>query len=119
MNSNLKIELLIVFQELYSKIWNTLVNIIGETSTIVLFKCSMKSVSDNFAFLDTCSISDAGICLDLDTNHITVKELRNGLISWVDNFVSLITEMTGDIITKKIEPMITEFKESDGCVLIQ
>lgn len=101
------------FEELLGYFWTYLAGVIGDTTTMIIFQSAIRDATTTYSFFEYAQVSEAGIKLMLpsaDIDAIEWDHLRDGLLAMLENCLSLVTELTGNILVSKLEPMVAEFK---------
>jgi len=97
LNSDVKI-----YKETLKQIWDKVVIVLGPMTTAVIFKKVIYKTQTNYSFLKQLKIGEEGI--NFDSIKIKNKEeLQQGFKILIDNLFELLTNLTGDILTKQIK----------------
>ena len=111
--SNVHPEILSIFEELLARLWARMVNLIGLSTTVAMFRSARIEAVREYPFLRGIEISQTGIDLQglrLQLSDISYPALRSGLICFTDEILAIITDLTGHILTRKVKPMIQDFR---------
>lgn len=103
-----------IFAELLERLWERLNSLIGETATAAIFRSAVVEASRDRVWLEDVTIADGGISLDqLDDSLETIDRaaLRAGLLALTDNVMTLLIDLTGEILLRKVEPLVEQFKQ--------
>lgn len=106
-------EILSLFGDFFQKLWERLASMIGETATAAICRSAVVEAAREHAFLSDVEIGDAGIVLDRlreDPESPGRAELEGGLLVFVDAVMGLIIDLTGNILVRKVEPLVEQFR---------
>jgi hypothetical protein len=109
-----KREIVNVFRELLERLWERLASLIGETATAAIFQSARREVARDYPFLNRVDIDESGVRLNhlqQDLSALERTTLRGGLLALSDGVVALLTDLTGDILVRKVQPLVQQFKQ--------
>lgn len=114
MAETVKQEVLEIFSELLTRLWERLVGLIGETATVAVFRSALLETSRDYPLVKGIRIENTGVYLedlkkDLESPEHT--EVRPGLLSLTDNVMALLIDLTGGILLSKVEPIVEQYKQ--------
>lgn len=95
------------------RLWERMVNLIGLSTTVAMFRSALIEAVREYPFLRGIEISQTGIDLQglrLQLSNISYPPLRSGLICFTDEILAIITDLTGHILTRKVKPLIQDFR---------
>jgi len=109
-----KQETLEIFRELLERLWERIVGLIGETASVAIFRSALLEASRDHALLQQIDIDPHGIRLDRLQQTLDALErssIRAGLLAFTDNVMTLLIDLTGGILLRKVEPLLEQFKQ--------
>lgn len=107
-------EVLEIFGELLTRLWERLVSLIGETATVAVFRSALLETSRNHPLLKEIEIDNNGLHLERLKKNLESPEhfeVRAGLLGLTDNVMALLIDLTGGILLSKVEPLIQQYKQ--------
>lgn len=114
MAGEVKQEIVDIFRELLERLWERLASLIGENSTAAIFRSALLEASRNYPFLQGINVGSAGIRMERLREDLAAQEravLRAGLLTFTDSVVALLTDLTGNILVRKVAPLVQHFHE--------
>jgi hypothetical protein len=107
-------ELLPRFEELMQKTWTNLSAFIGDKATGAVLENARKKTAKQYAQFEKLKIVAGGVDVEeirKDPGH--AKDLNLGIIDFFQNIIDLLVELTGDVLTSRIKPLLSEFGPSE------
>ena len=108
-------EIVLIFTELLQRLWDRLVALVGEAGTAAMFYSALRDAAGEHPFLKHIEVSEDEIRLEgLRENLASLDRttLRRAFLAYIDGIVALLIDLTGDILVRKVQPLITEFHEA-------
>jgi len=112
-----KRQVIAIFEELLTHLWGHLVGVIGTPTTNLIFHSALRETLTTYSFLEVVTIRDDGVQISLsdpELDSVAWHTLRGGLLAFVDSGIDLLTDLTGNILASKLEPMVHGFKSKVG-----
>ncbi|GAC1462414.1 MAG: hypothetical protein NVS2B14_03210 [Chamaesiphon sp.] len=109
-----KQETLEIFGELLDRLWERLILLIGETATVAVFHSALLEASREHPLLQEIDIENSGIGLNRFKETLDALDrnaLRKGLLAFTDSVMALVIDLTGQILSRKMEPLVQQFKQ--------
>ena len=109
-----KQEIVDIFRELLERLWARLASLVGETATMAIFRSALWETTGPYAFLKGTKVSENGLRLDCLQENLAALDratIRAGLLAFIDSIVALITDLTGDILVRKVQPLVEQFNQ--------
>lgn len=109
-----KQETLEIFGELLERLWERVIGLIGETATIAVFRSALNEASRDHPLLKEINIDSSGISLDRLKNTLEALDrtaLRTAMLAFTENVMALLIDLTGEILLRKVEPIVEQFKQ--------
>ena len=109
-----KEEVVIIFRELLERLWNHLAGLIGETAVVAIFRSAEREVIHRYPFLGEMDVDEGGIRLDrLEAlvRDMDRSAVRDGFLMFLNSVITLLTDLTGDILVRKVDLLIGQFRE--------
>jgi|GEM_PF-2597863 len=109
-----KQETLAIFRELLERLWERIVGLIGETASVAIFRSALQEANHDHSLLQQIDIDHRGIHLERLQQTLDVLDrhaLRAGLMAFTDNVMTLLIDLTGGILLRKVEPLLEQFKQ--------
>ncbi|MBW4576671.1 MAG: hypothetical protein KME08_15455 [Aphanothece sp. CMT-3BRIN-NPC111] len=103
-----------IFGELLERLWERLIGLIGETATVAVFRSALLETSRDHFILQEIDIENSGIDLERlkkTLNALESSAIRSGLLAFTENVMTLLIDLTGGILLRKVEPLMQQFKE--------
>lgn len=115
MDSAGKQETLNIFSQLLKRLWERIISLIGDTAAIAVFRSALLEASQDYSLLREIEIKNDGIHLEKLQNNlenIHGSQLRSGLVAFTDSVMTLLIDLTGGILSTKLEPLVQQLKET-------
>lgn len=110
-----KREILDIFRELLDRLWGRLIALLGPAATAAIFRSVALEVGRAHPFVREIEADEAGLHLDGLAATLRGQErqaVRTGLLAYVDGIVGLLADLTGDVLLKKVGPIVDEFRKT-------
>jgi len=101
------------FSTLSNRLWQRLIGFIGVSNATVCLQSVLVQTRQQYAFLQDVRVDDSGIHVDhLGTRLDTVEKarLQEGLLTYIDAVMALLTDLTGEVLVHKIAPLVQQLK---------
>ena len=101
-----------LFTDITQVIWRRLAPILGIVTTQHLFRQAGNNNLERFPWLDAVKFTKEGLSFDeIDgvKRPNDEVELRRGLATVVTTILEILTVLTGDILTRDLQPSVSEF----------
>lgn len=112
-NEKVKYKLVHDFRGNLERTWVRLCSIIGAKETASIFSGVLHNVSREHLFLKGINISNEGVRLDqLMENVVGLEQsaVHAGFMAFSQDVVTLLTDLTGDVLVRKVKPLLQEFE---------
>lgn len=112
-DTGVKEEMVNIFRDTAEGLWARLIQYIGLSSTVAIFRSALRESGRSFPFLLRIKITNGGIRLDdlrRDLGGLERQTVRLGLLAFANGLVALLTELTGEILVHKVEPLVSAFR---------
>lgn len=109
-----KQETLEIFSELLERLWERIAGLIGETAAVAVFRSALLEASRDNPLLQEIDIDNRGILLGRLKKNLDAWErnaVRSGLLAFTDSAIALLIDLTGEILLRKVEPLVEQFKQ--------
>lgn len=103
-----------MFHDILDRFWTRLAWLAGEDGTMAIFRGSLTGVVQEYPFLKEIDITEDGIRMQRLQAHLPNLDapmIRDGFVALLDQVIRLITDLTGDILPKKLAPLIAQFNK--------
>ncbi|WP_143301452.1 hypothetical protein [Candidatus Entotheonella palauensis] len=107
-------EVIAHFSLLLVQLGSLLESMIGVDATAAVLWSALLSARREHPVLHNLEIdTDGGHIVQLQANRINIDptELQNSLVAYIDGIVTLVADITGEVLVLKIAPLIQQFQQ--------
>jgi hypothetical protein len=111
------VEIVDVFRGLVEQLWERLVMFIGDMATAAVFQSARREAMQDHPFLEGVSVDREGVRLDQlreNPGALDRAAVQAGFLAFLDGVVALLTDLTGDILMRKLGPLVEAFRAELG-----
>ena len=99
-----------IFRESLERLWSLLSSLIGNAATIAIFRSALFWATRDHPLLRGIEITRTGVRMDRLAGDSATTETREGLLALVYSIVSLVEDLTGDILLSKLRPLVRQLE---------
>jgi hypothetical protein len=100
-----KEEVLTIYEDLLSTIWNRIVPTLGRVTVSAIMERALALTKDTYPLLGHLQVTDGGVSFDVLHQRIGEEkreEIREALKELVANLIDILAMLTGDILVKQL-----------------
>ena len=104
-------EMLAAFQQFLGRLRDYLLPILGEATVDAIFRNAIRENVKRYKFLASSTINAAEISFPMEGEARTViepGELFYCMLDFMQSIITLLTELTGDVLTRKVELLMAD-----------
>lgn len=101
------------FREFVERLWARLASLVGETATAAIVRSAVLEAARAHPVLGGVHVDASGVQLDRlreNPDSLDSSALRAGFLAFAESAMSLMSDLTGDILARKVEPLVQQFK---------
>ena len=104
-----------IFERSLSNLRDDLLPILGETTVDAIIRNAVRENLNRYHFLSSATINVHEISfanLHEEETSFEPEELIAGILGFLQSIITLLTELTGDVLTRKAETLQEELQKS-------
>ncbi len=102
------------FDAVLAQLCRRLAPVLGADTTTALLRSALLEARRNHTVLHDLEVDAAGGQVEqlrANLDHIDNIELRDSLLVYIDSVMTLITDLTGEVLAMKITPLVQQFHQ--------
>lgn len=115
-DSNLEVRTMtIIFEDFLKRFRDYLVPILGETTVDAILRNAIRENRKRYHFFNSVTIKVSKISFSEvheGGEGIDSRELLSGFLDFIQSIITLLTELTGDVLTRNVEILVNDLEKN-------